>query len=156
MYGLSCLPCLNSSYPVPLSPHSIIYPLPSSDSHPTTPFYFIHADYYQTPPTTPTTMFRQLCLLAVAFLAVADARNNEPKSIKDSKSVKSSNKKTKATTLCADVKTMVDMDKEKAKKGGLVSTISQGLLFDCDDKVRSCWEFCSFSYSCIFCGFNSN
>lgn len=150
MYSLSCLPCLYSSYIYilfwPPTQSYILFWLSSYYS------FLLHSctDYYQTPPTTPTTMFRQVCLLAVAFLAVADAVNNEPKSIKDSKSVGSSNKKTKATTFCADVRTSFDVDKMSAMKGGRMSTLSQGFLFDCDKKVRCCWSF----FLVLFCSFS--
>jgi hypothetical protein len=83
-------------------------------------------------------MFRQLCLLAVAFLAVAEAKHNHTaKSIKDSKSCGSSNKKSKTATFCVLAESpaiVVD--------GASIHSYTQGALFDCDDTVCSCFYLC--------------
>ena len=78
-------------------------------------------------------MFRQLCLVAVAFLALTEAKNHTAKSVKDSKPSKS--KKAKTTTFCAAVGT--DFIAREAEAGGLLS-ITKGVLFDCDETVSTC------------------
>jgi hypothetical protein len=85
-------------------------------------------------------MFRQLCLLAVAFLAVAEAKNHTAKSIKDSKSCGSSNKKSKTATFCVLAETpaiVVD------PSSGSIHSYTQGALFNCDDTVCGCSSFFS-------------
>jgi hypothetical protein len=83
-------------------------------------------------------MFRQLCLLAVAFLAVAEAKNHTAKSIKDSKSCGHSNKKSKTATFCV----LVDPPAFDVV-GPSFQAYGQGALFDCDDTVSGCYNFWS-------------
>jgi hypothetical protein len=81
-------------------------------------------------------MFRQLCLVAVAFLALTEAKNHTTKSIKEAKSCKNNgSKKTKTSTFCAAVFT--DAIAREAEAGGFLS-ITQGALFDCDESVSTC------------------
>jgi hypothetical protein len=78
-------------------------------------------------------MFRHLCLLAVAFLAVSDAKNHTAKHIKDSKPCGGNgNKKTKTATFCVIVST--DFVARTETAGGILS-VTQGPLFDCNDNV---------------------
>jgi hypothetical protein len=98
-----------------------------------------------TPPTTSTTMFRQICLLAVAFLAVTEANHNKTvKSVKESRSCGSSNKKSKTATFCVQVPppgpAIVDV-------GRFVSSYTEGALFDCDDTVSG---YCRFLACFVF------
>jgi hypothetical protein len=107
--------------------------------------------YRQQPNTTchPTTMFRHLCLLAVAFLAVSDARNNTTRHIKDSKPCGGNgNKKTKTAVFCVNAFTGFLRD---PSQGNAIGTITQGPLFDCDDNVSGHWAgiLVSFPLFCI-------
>jgi hypothetical protein len=77
-------------------------------------------------------MFRQVCLLALAFLAVSEAKNHTTKSIKESKSCGSGYKKVKTTTFCTFVKTDSLVTKETWPA---ILVGSAGELFDCDDVV---------------------
>ena len=79
-------------------------------------------------------MFRHLCLLAVAFLAVSDAtKNHTTTHIKDTKpSGNNGNKKTKTASFC--VAAVTDYI-NPAPPGGAILTVTQGRLFDCDDNV---------------------
>ena len=78
-------------------------------------------------------MFRHLYLLAVAFLAVSDAKNHTAKHIKDSKPCGGNgNKKTKTATFCVIVNT--DFVARTGTAGGILS-VTQGPLFDCNDNV---------------------
>ena len=82
-------------------------------------------------------MFRQLCLVAVAFLALTEAKNHTTKSIKEAKSCKNNgSKKTKTSTFCAAVFTDA-IAREDVLGGGFLS-ITQGALFDCDESVSTC------------------
>jgi hypothetical protein len=82
-------------------------------------------------------MFRHLCLLAVAFLAVSDAKNHTAKHIKDSKPCGGNgNKKTKTASFCVGALTdYIDPQ----PRGGAILTVTQGALFDCDDNVSGHW-----------------
>ncbi len=76
-------------------------------------------------------MFRQLCLLAVAFLAVADAKNHTAKAIKDSKPCSGNgNKKVKTATFCTNIFTDYVTRGSGAQEG--ILAVSQGPLFACD------------------------
>ena len=117
-YSLSCL-CS--------PPHSLTH---SSLSLPIT-------SYRQQPHTChPATMFRHLCFLAVAFLAVSDATNH-PKHIKDSKPCgNKGSKKTKTASFCvAELTGFID----PPPPGGAILTTTQGILFDCDNTVSGHW-----------------
>ena len=79
-------------------------------------------------------MFRQVCLLALAFLAISEAKNHTTKSIKESKSCGSGSKKVKTTTFC----TFVDTDSLVTKETWPTILVgSTGALFDCDDVVSA-------------------
>ena len=81
-------------------------------------------------------MFRHLCLLAVAFLAVSDAtKNHTATHIKDTKPCgNNGSKKTKTATFCANVS--YDSVVNPAVGGFLA--VTQGPLFDCDVVVSGC------------------
>lgn len=79
-------------------------------------------------------MFRHLCLLAAAFLAVSDATKNHTKSIKDTKPYGNNGyKKTKTATFCWDM----SYDSVSSVAGGLLA-VAQGPLFDCNVEVSGC------------------
>ena len=86
-------------------------------------------------------MFRHLCLLAVAFLAVSDAKNHTTKHIKDSKPCGGNgNKKAKTASFCVIVDTDYVARTEPfvattGTAGGGILSVTQGPLFDCDDKI---------------------
>ena len=82
-------------------------------------------------------MFRQVCLLALAFLAVSEAKNHTTKSIKDSKSCGSGFKKVKTTTFCTFVKTDAILPRPTSPlfSSDAILVGSAGELFDCDDVV---------------------
>ena len=89
-------------------------------------------------------MFRHLCLLAVAFLAVSDATNH----IKDSKPCSGNgNKKTKTASFCVTELTGFIPVPPPGPPGGAILTVIQGRLFDCNDKG---WDFGLVSFLLYF------